>query len=79
MALEMERRISSIEDMREEVDISVKENVKTEKLPTQSMQANWETMKRPNYEWWVLWQEEKLSLKAKNHFQQNYRKKIFLA
>ena len=45
---EMEERISGIKDMIEEIDISVKENVKSNKLLTQNIQEIWNTMKRPH-------------------------------
>jgi hypothetical protein len=40
----MGERISGIEDTREGLDISIKENVKTKKLLTQNIQEIWETM-----------------------------------
>lgn len=43
----MEKRISGIEDMIEEMDILAKENVKSKKL-TQNIQEIWDTIKRPN-------------------------------
>ena len=47
---EIEERISSIKDMKEETDISVKENVKSKKkkILTQNIQEIWDIRKRPN-------------------------------
>ena len=44
----MEERISGIEDTIEEIDTSVKENVKPKNFMTQNIQEIWDTMKRPN-------------------------------
>ena len=41
-------RMSHIEDTREEIDISDKENVKSKKFLTKNIQEIWDTMKRPN-------------------------------
>ena len=45
---EMEERISGVEDMVEEIDKTVKENLKHKKLLTQSIQEIQDTMTRPN-------------------------------
>ena len=45
---EIEERISVVEDTLEEIDTCVKENLKHEKLLTQSIQEIQDTMKRPN-------------------------------
>ena len=45
---EMEDRISGVEDRTEEIDTSVKENVKSKKFLAQTTQEIWDTMKRPN-------------------------------
>ena len=45
---EMGERISSAEDTIEEIDSSVKENIKSNKSLTQNIQEIWDTMKRPN-------------------------------
>ena len=39
--------MSGTEDMIEEIDSSVKENVKSNKSLTQNIQEIWDTMKRP--------------------------------
>ena len=44
----MEERISSDEDAKEELDSSVKENIKSNKSLTPNIQRVWDTMKRPN-------------------------------
>ena len=44
----MEERISSAEDTIEEIDSSVKENIKFNESLTQNIQEIWDTMKRPN-------------------------------
>jgi hypothetical protein len=44
---EMEERISGIEDKTEEMDVSVKEDVKSKKSPAQNIQEIWERIKRP--------------------------------
>ena len=45
---EMEGRISGIKDTIEEINSSVKENIKSNKFLTISIQKIWDTMKRPN-------------------------------
>ena len=45
---EMEERISGVEDTVEEIDLSVKENIKSNKFLIQNIQENWDTKKRPN-------------------------------
>jgi len=45
---EMEERISPLGDMIEELDISIKEKVKSKKFLTQNIQDIWETMIKPN-------------------------------
>ena len=44
----MEERISSIKDTTQEVNSSVKENIKCNKSLAQNIQEIWDTMKRPN-------------------------------
>ena len=44
---EMEERISGIEDTIEEINTSIKGNVKSKKLLAQNTQEIWDTMKRP--------------------------------
>ena len=44
----MEDRISGTKDMKEGIDTSVKENVKSKKILTQHFQEVWNTMKRPS-------------------------------
>ena len=44
----MEERISSAEDAIEEIDSSVKANIKYNKSLTQNIQEIWGTMKRTN-------------------------------
>jgi hypothetical protein len=44
----MEESISGMEDTKEEIDTSVKVNVKAKKFPTQNSQGIWNTMKRSN-------------------------------
>ena len=45
---EMEERISSAEDTIEEINSSVKGNIKSNKSLTQNIHEIWNTMKRPN-------------------------------
>lgn len=45
---EMEERISATEDIIEEIDTSVKVNVKSKKFLNQNMQEIWDSMKRSN-------------------------------
>jgi hypothetical protein len=44
----MEERLSVIENTIEEIDTSVKENVKSKMFLTQTIQEIWDNMKRPN-------------------------------
>jgi hypothetical protein len=44
----MEERISCVEDTIEEIDISVKENVKFKNLLTENILEIWDTMTNPN-------------------------------
>ena len=44
----MEERISSIKDTTQEINSSVKENIKCNKSLAQNIQEIWDTMKRPN-------------------------------
>ena len=46
--LEMEERISGVEDILGEINSSTKENLKSNKSLTQNIQEIWDTMKRPN-------------------------------
>jgi hypothetical protein len=43
----MEERLSGIEDTIEEINTSIKGNVKSKKLLAQNTQEIWDTMKRP--------------------------------
>ena len=45
---EIEERISGVEDTIEEINISVKENVKSKKFMTENIQETWDTIKRLN-------------------------------
>jgi uncharacterized coiled-coil protein SlyX len=45
---EIEERMSDVEDTIEEIDISIKENIKAKTFLTQNIQEIWYTMKRPN-------------------------------
>jgi hypothetical protein len=45
---EMKKRISGAEDRLEEMNTSVKENVKSKKLLAQSIQGPWVSLRRPN-------------------------------
>ena len=44
----MEERLSVIENTIEEIDTSVKENVKSKMFLTQTIQEIWDNLKRPN-------------------------------
>jgi hypothetical protein len=46
--LEIEGKISGIEDMFEEIDIQEKENAKSKKLMTQNIQDIWNIIERSN-------------------------------
>jgi hypothetical protein len=52
----MDENTSSIEDTIKEIEISVKENVKSKKSLTQIIQEIWDTMKGPNIQ--ILEREE---------------------
>ena len=45
---EMEERISSTEDTTENIDTTIKENVKSKMILTQNIQVIQDTMRRPN-------------------------------
>ena len=45
---EMEERMSGTEDMIKELDLSVKENIKSKSLVLQNSQETWDSMKRSN-------------------------------
>jgi hypothetical protein len=44
----MEEGCSGIEDEKEEMNTSIKENVKSKKLQAQNVHETWDTTKRPN-------------------------------
>ncbi|EGV99742.1 Putative transposase element L1Md-A101/L1Md-A102/L1Md-A2 [Cricetulus griseus] len=58
----MEKRISGVEDTIEEVDSSVKENIKSNKFLTQNICETWDPMKRPNLR--IIGIEEVVQLKG---------------
>ena len=63
---EIEERISSTEDTIEEIDSSVKENIKSNESLTQNIQEIWNTMKRPNLR--IIGIEEKFNSKAQKMY-----------
>ena len=60
----MEDIFSGVEDTIEEIDTSVKENVKSKKFLTQNIQEIWDTMKRPNLRIIEIEGEEKVLEKS---------------
>ena len=58
----MEERISSTEDTIEEIDSSVKENIKSNKSLTQNIHEIWDNIKRPNLR--IIGIEEEVQLKS---------------
>ena len=60
----MEERISSTKDTTEEIDSSVKENIKSNKRLTQNIQEKWDTMKRPNLRIIGIEEREDVQLKG---------------
>ena len=60
----MEERISSVEDIIEEFDSSVKENIKSNRSLTQNIQEIWDSMKRPNLR--IIETEEGKEVQLKN-------------
>jgi len=70
----MKERISGAEDRVEEIDISVKENVKSKKFQAQNSQKSWNTVRRPNP--WILYRkEEEAQVKGtENIFKKNNRR-----
>ena len=67
--------MSGTEAMIEEIDSSVKENVKSNKSLTQNIQEIWDTMKRPNIR--ITGIEKEVQLKSAENIQQNHRRKLF--
>ena len=61
---EMEERISSAEDTTEEMDSSVKENIKSNKCLTQNIQLIWDIMKKPNLRTICIEEAEGVELKS---------------
>ena len=61
---EMGERISSTEDTIEEIDSSVRENIKSSKSLTQNIQEVWDTMKRPNLRIIGIEEGEQVQLKS---------------
>ena len=61
---EMEERISGVEDSIDDIDTSVKENIKSKKVLTQNVQELWDTMKRPNLRIIGIEEGEDLQLKG---------------
>ena len=61
----MEKRISSVEEIIEKTDSSVKENIKSNKFLRQNIQEIWDTKKRPNLR--IIGIEEELQLKGIEH------------
>ena len=60
---EMEERITSAEDTIEEIDSSVKENIKSNKSLTQNIQEIWDTIKRSNLRIIGIEEREEVQLK----------------
>ena len=61
---EMEERISGIENTIEEIDLLVKENIKSNKFLPQNIQEIWDTVKRPNLRITEIEEVEELQLKG---------------
>ena len=70
---EMEDRISSTEDTTEEIDLSVKENIKSNKNLKQNIQKIWYIMKRQNPR--IIKIEVQLK-STENIFNKNHRSKL---
>ena len=60
----MKERILSTEDTIEEIDWSVKENIKSNKSLTQNIHETWDTIKRPNLRIIGIEEEKELQLKG---------------
>jgi hypothetical protein len=83
----MEERISGIENLtRKIMDISIKANVKSEKLLAQNIQEIWDTVKRPNLRIIEIEEGEESQIKgpkniSNNIIEENFpnlKKEIFL-
>jgi DNA-binding FrmR family transcriptional regulator len=61
---EMEERISGAEDFIENMERTIKENAKCEKVLTQSIQEIQDTMRRPNIRIMVIDENEHFHLKG---------------
>jgi chromosome segregation ATPase len=69
---EIEERISGAEDTIENIDTTIKENVKCKKILTQSIQEIQDTMRRPNLR--IIGIDEKEDFQLKGPV--NYRRKL---
>ena len=73
---EIEERLSGKEDTIENIDITVKENTKFEKLITQNIQEIQDTVKRPNLRISNKRERRFPMQRSRKHLQQNYRRKL---
>ena len=72
----MEERISCVEDTIEEIDISVKENVKFKNLLTENILEIWDTIKRPNLRRMLRRRGSVSPPRPRKHSQRNHRRKL---
>ncbi|ERE73407.1 LINE-1 type transposase domain-containing protein 1 [Cricetulus griseus] len=61
---EIEERISVAEDLLEDIQSSIKENLKSNKSLTQNIQQIWDTVKRPNLRIIGIEEGEEIQLKG---------------
>ena len=75
---EIKDRISGVDDIREEIDISIKENVKSKTFLTQKIQEIQDTIKRTNPRKIGIEEGEESDPKAQKIFSTKSQKKIVL-
>jgi hypothetical protein len=72
---EIEERISGAGDTKENIETTIRENVKCKNILTQNIQEIQDTMRRPNLRIIGIDKKENFQLKGK-YIQQNYRRKL---
>lgn len=72
----MEERRSVDEDTIEEMDILLKENIKSNKSLTENTKKIWDTMKKTNQRIMWVYEWKKCSQRLWKYFLQKYRRKL---
>lgn len=72
------KRVSDIEDKIEEMDPSVKENVKYQKIQAQTIQKIWNSMKRPNLPIIKIEEGKETQIKGIENIFNKFIEKMFL-